>query len=80
MNTTNSCINELRYRIFQSPVSQEQVARAVGMDPSPFSRVLRGRQNPPEGFIERVNAALDRLERAEAAAEEARQRVLAEGE
>ena len=45
-----------------------------------LNAILRGRREAPEGFEARVHAALDRLEAAERAAEEARERVLAEGE
>lgn len=79
MNTTSDCIRKLRYRIFESPISQERVAEELGIDPAPFSRILRGLRPAPEGFAERIEAALDRLEAAERAAEAARARVMAEG-
>ena len=72
-------MNYLRIRISQSPVSQERVSLAVGYDPALFSRYLRGLRTPPENFVERVRVALDRLEAAERAADEARARVLEGG-
>ena len=67
----------IRTRIFQLGISQERVARAAGYDPSLFSRILNGLRRTPEEFEERIHATLDRLEAAERAADEARQRVLA---
>ena len=49
----------------------------MGIEPTLFSRILRGIRPMPEGFEERVHAALDRLEAAEKAAQEAREKVLA---
>ena len=49
----------------------------IGMDRSALSRVLSGHQSPPPGFEDRVYEAIDVLECAEMAAEEARRRVLA---
>ena len=53
--------------------------RDGGIDRSLLSRYLRGLRKPPEGFEARLNATLDRLEAAERAANEARERVLAGG-
>ncbi len=52
----------------------------MGIDRSLFSRYLRGLRKPPEDFEARLNATLDKLEAAEKAADEARERVLAETE
>ena len=68
-----------KIRIFQLGISQERVAQAAGYDPTLFSRYLRGLRPPPPGFFEKVNTALDRLEAAEKAAQEAREKVLNEG-
>ena len=46
------------------------------MNPTLFSRILRGLRPEPADFERRVTAALDRLEQAEQAAEKARQKVL----
>ena len=66
----------LRNRLALSGFTQERVALASGYEPSLFSRILRGLRPEPPDFEARVTAALDRLERAEKAAQEARQRVL----
>lgn len=66
----------LRQRIRDASITQERLALQLGFDPSLFSRYLRGLRPAPDGFVARVAAALDQLERAEAAADEARQRVL----
>lgn len=66
----------LRQRIRDASITQERLALQLGFDPSLFSRYLRGLRPPPQGFTARVASALDQLERAEAAADKARQRVL----
>ena len=76
MDTETS--EDIRRRLHRLGMTQEEFAAALGIADSTLSRMLRGRRRPPEGFTERVLATLDRLERAEAAAEEARRRVLAE--
>ena len=60
-------------------IPQERVALELGIDRSLLSRYLRGLRKPPEGFKARLNATLDRLEAAERAATEARERVMAGG-
>ena len=68
-------------RIAEIGVVQADVAVHLGIHPTLLNAMLRGRRPMPEGFEERVNATLDRLEAAEKAAQEARARVLAgEGE
>ena len=57
--------------------TQEAVAIQAGYEPTAFSRILRGLRKPPAGFEDRVYEAIDALECAEMAAEEARRRVLA---
>ena len=60
-------------------VSQQELAKTLGMTRSLLNAYLNGYQMPPEGldsFVKRALAALDRLERAERAADKARQRVL----
>ena len=70
----------VRVRISRLGLRQEQVATAAGYDPTLFSRVLNGRRPAPPDFEQRVTGALDRLEAAEKAAQEARERVLAGGD
>lgn len=70
----------LQKRVARSGVTQERLALTLGIDPTQFSRYIRGLRRPPEGFEEQVSAMLDRLEEAEQAAEqaarEARARIL----
>ena len=66
-------------RIAEIGVVQADVAVYLGIHPTLLNAILRGRREAPDGFEARVHAALDRLETAERAAEEARERVLAEG-
>ena len=72
-------ISDLRARIAALGLRKGDVAAAAGLDQSMFSQYLNGRREPPADFEGRVTAALDRLERAERAAEEARAKVLAGG-
>ena len=83
MKTNPAGLSLLRARVRAAPITQERLAIAVGMNPAAFSRVLRGLRPIPKSmpdFAERVEAAIHRAETAETAAEEARQRVLAEEE
>ena len=60
-------------------VSQQELAKTLGMTRSLLNAYLNGYQMPPEGldaFVKRALAALDRLEQAEQAADKARQKVL----
>ena len=72
----NSAVCDLRQRVRSSAISQDRLARALGMDRSWLSRILSGKQRMPADFEERLNHALDALENAEAAAEEARRKVM----
>ena len=71
-------IERIQRRISLSGLTREAVAVEAGIHPSVLSRVLRGLRPPPRDFESRVNAAIDRLVAAERAAQEARERVLAE--
>ena len=73
-------VDAIRARMAILGISQERFALAMGYERSAISRYLSGTRPMPEGFKERVTAALDLLEVAERAAAEARERVLAEGE
>ena len=70
-------MNEIKARMASLGLSQERFARILGIHPSLLTRYFRGDRPPPPDFSEKVNAALDRLERAEKAAQEAREKVLA---
>lgn len=73
----------LQRRVARSGVTQERLALTLGINPTQFSRYIRGLRRPPDGFEAQVTAMLDRLETAEQAAEqaarEARERVLGTG-
>ena len=69
-------INHLRRRMAEIGVTQQDVADALGLNPTLLNHILKGRRTPPADFERRVTAALDRLERAERAADKARQKVL----
>lgn len=67
---------QLLDRVRRSQISQDVLAQAVGIERSALSRILRGLRCMPADFEERVTHALDSLEAAEAAAEEARRKVM----
>ena len=82
----------IRQRLSVLHISQWELANALGVSQGSLSQWLRGVAPMPEGMEARIHAALDALEeekrvaaeaveklRAERAAEEARERVLAEG-
>ncbi len=60
-------------------VTQQDLADLLGIHPTLLNHILKGRRPPPPDFFEKVNAALDRLEAAEKAGREAREKVLAGG-
>ena len=70
----------IKARIFQAGATQEQIAHVMRMESSLFSRILRGLRPMPPNFETDVLAALDRVVAAENAAQQERERVLAEGE
>ena len=70
--------NKIKGRIAEAGVRRRDVAHAVGYSESMFSLILQGDRTMPLDFDSRVRAAIDRLETAEKAAQEARERVLAE--
>ena len=72
-------MSHIRGRIAQVGVRQADVADIIGIHETLFNAILRGRREAPKGFCEQVHATLDRLEKAEKAAQEARERVLTEG-
>ena len=78
--TASPDIPSIRARIAYLGLTREQVAIAMGLERSALSRYLNGTRPMPEGMEARIHATLDKLERAEQAAQEARARVLSEGE
>ena len=65
-------------RIAELGLVQADLAVQLGIHPTLLNAFLRGRRPMPEGMEERIQAALDRLERAKAAAAAEYRRVLAE--
>ena len=70
-------VKKLRGRMAESGITQQDLADALGINATLLNHILKGRRQPPSDFEARVNATLDRLEAAERAATEARERVLA---
>ena len=73
-------IARLRGRIAEAGIRHADLAKHLGIHPTLFSAIITGRRDAPVGFATRAHATLDRLEAAEKAAAEARERVLAETE
>lgn len=68
---------ELKIEIVRRGIRQQDVAKQLRITSATLSLYLNGHRQPPPDFRSRVLAALDRIERAERAADEARRRVLA---
>lgn len=67
----------VRDRISRSPAAtQEALARLLSIERTALSRILSGGRPAPPDFEIRVLAAIDALESAEMAADEARDRVI----
>ena len=69
-------ISEIKARLAYTGITQEQLALEMGLERSAINRYRRGVRPMPDGMEARMHAALDRLEAAERAADEARRRVL----
>ena len=69
-------MKNIRGRMAELGVTQQDLADALGLNPTLLNHILKGRRPPPESFERRVTTALDKLEQAERAADTARQRVL----
>ena len=69
-------MKHIRGRMAELGVTQQDLADALGFNPTLLNHILKGRRTPPADFERRVTAALDRLEQAEQAADKARQKVL----
>ena len=78
--TTPPHLRKLMGLITEAGIRRQDIAAQVGYSETMLSLYLHGRRPAPEGFEGQVLAALDLLERAERAGQEARARVLAEGE
>ncbi len=77
MAARNSEIAGIRAELARSGVTQARLARLAGCHPSHLNRVLRGHCPPSAGFLDSLRRTIDLCARAEEAAEEARERVLA---
>ena len=75
---STSNIAKLRGRIAEAGLKRQDLAALLGFSETMFSLYLNGRRPAPPDFEANVYAAIDRLETAEKAAQEARERVLAE--
>ena len=71
-------LQTIKGRLGYSGISQAELASALGCSPSTVSHWLTGLNPLPDGMADRIDHALTRLEQAEAAAQEARERSLAE--
>ena len=74
---TSSEIQAIRGRLAAAGVTQIDLANQLGIHPTKLNHLLRGKRPIPPGFLASATAALEQLERAEQAADEARRRVLA---
>ena len=72
-------VRRIRGRMAEVGVSQMKLAVELGISVASLNLYLNGNRTPPADFARRVTAALDRLEKAERAADRARQKVLKEG-
>ena len=68
-------MRSIRGRLAALRLSQHDLAAALGIAQSTLNGMLNGRRPAPAGFEEQATEALDRLERAEQAAAEARARA-----
>ena len=76
---TENRIKKLRGRIAMAGVKRRDLAKLAGYSETMFSLFLNGVRTAPPDFGKKVNAALDRLERAEKAGRKAYEKALAEG-
>lgn len=69
----------LKIELARRGLTQAPVAEVLGVSGTIFRSYLQGYRPLPAGFRKRFRAAMDLVERAEAAADEARRKVLAGG-
>ncbi len=69
----------LKVELARRGLTQAPVAELLGVSPTTFRCYILGYRPLPPGFRKRFAAALDLVERAEQAADEARRKVLAGG-
>ena len=73
----NSVVAVIRGRMAQIGVTQEQIAQAMGLERTLFSRILRGRASMPAGMEARIHAVLDQLKEEKRVAAEAVEKLRA---
>ena len=69
----------LKIELARRGLTQAPVAEVLGLSATTFRSYIQGYRPLPPGFRKRFGAAMDLVERAEAAAEKARRTVLAGG-
>ena len=74
--TPKPMTRQIRSRLAGLKLSQHTLAAMLGVSQTKLNLILNGHRLPPTGFEAQAKMALDRLERAELAAAEARARVL----
>ena len=72
-------IKKFRGRMAELGITQQDLADTLGINATLLNHILKGRRQPPPDFKDRAAVALNKLEAAEKAANEARERVLAGG-
>ena len=65
-------------RISELGLRQADLAAYLEMNPTTLNGILNGRRPTPENFVSHISKTLDRFERAEHAAEQAREKVMQE--
>ena len=70
--------SEIRGRMAQIGVTQQEVAITMGLERSAITRYLTGVRPMPEGMEARIHAALDALEEEKRVAAEAVEKLRAE--
>ena len=78
--TLENGISSIRGLIAEANLKRQDIAHLLGYGESKLSNYLTGRRTPPEGFEEQVLWAIERLKKANQAAEEAREKVLYDNE
>ena len=71
-------LRDTKARMAYSGISQDNLAKELQRSRSIVSQWLAGHTPLPDGMADRIDHALTRLEQAEAAAQDARARSLAE--
>ena len=69
---------KLMGRMAELRLRKSNLAAYLEMSPTLLNAILRGRRPTPENFESHISKTLDRFERAEHAAEEARDKVMQE--